>query len=511
MSDRILRLQHVEVRVPDLELCTAYYTEVVGLIEVAHEEGRVFLKCWDEHEHHSVVLRQAPTYGLDHMSFKVAEQPDLDYYTDRVEKAGIAVKRFARAELGPGWGEAIRFEAPSGHLVELVYGMEKVGNMLPLTNPPPRPANLVGIAPPRLDHIFIMAEDVDGVTAFFRDVLEFRLTEQIIANDGHQLATWLERSHTPHDIAIVTGPNGALHHFAFWLDDWNGVREAADLLAYNGVTIDVAPTRHGVTRGYTVYFFDPVGNRNEVFTGGYWVDPDFEPITWTEEEMGRAMFYYHRQVNERFFTVHSLTAENGEARSRSGLPPYGPYRRPLLPGQIYRTARAQAVPAVIEPRRGGRRPASLPAPVPGTRRAGEAAASAALLEVDGERFTREFAGDLPGQGDRPAAGAQGAGGFRHRDPDHQARDHPGLPDRLRPDPDGRLAVAPARAQPVQERAARPEGPDRLRRHQPGPADRRPDLPRHDRRAGAMGARGRRIQARAHPRAAQLPGLDLPSH
>ena len=305
MSDRILRLQHVEIRVPDLELCTAYYTEVVGLFEVAHEEGRVFLKCWDEHEHHSVVLRQAPTYGLDHMSFKVAEQPDLDYYTDRVEKAGIAVKRFAKAELGPGWGEAIRFEAPSGHLVELVYGMEKVGNMLPLTNPPPRPANLVGIAPPRLDHIFIMAEDVDGVTAFFRDVLEFRLTEQIMANDGHQLATWLERSHTPHDIAIVTGPNGALHHFAFWLDDWNAVREAADLLAFNGVTIDVAPTRHGVTRGYTVYFFDPVGNRNEVFTGGYWVDPDFEPITWTEEEMGRAMFYYHRQVNERFFTVHS--------------------------------------------------------------------------------------------------------------------------------------------------------------------------------------------------------------
>ena len=305
MSDRILRLQHVEVRVPDLELCTAYYTEVVGLIEVAHEEGRVFLKCWDEHEHHSVVLRQAPTYGLDHMSFKVAEQGDLDYYTDRVEKAGIAVKRFAARELGPGWGEAIRFEAPSGHLVELVYGMEKVGNMLPLTNPPPRPANLVGIAPPRLDHVFIMAEDVDGATAFFRDVLEFRLTEQILANDGHQLATWLERSHTPHDIAIVTGPNGALHHFAFWLDDWNGIREAADLLAYNGVTIDVAPTRHGVTRGYTVYFFDPVGNRNEVFTGGYWVDPDFEPITWTEEEMGRAMFYYAREVNERFFTVHS--------------------------------------------------------------------------------------------------------------------------------------------------------------------------------------------------------------
>ncbi len=305
MSDRILRLQHVEVRTPDLELCAAYYTEVLGLFETARDGDRIFLKCWDEQEHHSVVLRQAPSYGLDHMSFKVAELGDLDFYTDRLESAGTAVKRYAARELGPGWGEAIRFDAPSGHLVELVHGMQKVGNMLPLTNPPPRPQNMVGIAPPRLDHIFITAEDVDETTRFFREVLDFRLTEQIVANDGHQLATWLERSHSPHDIAMVTGPNRGLHHFAFWLDDWNAVREAADTLAYYGVDIDVAPTRHGVTRGYTTYFFDPVGNRNELFTGGYWVDPDFEPVTWTEEEMGRAMFYYSREVNERFFTVHS--------------------------------------------------------------------------------------------------------------------------------------------------------------------------------------------------------------
>jgi len=305
MSDRILRLQHVEVRTPDLELCAAYYTEVLGLLETAREDERIFLKCWDEQEHHSVVLRQAPSYGLDHMSFKVAEAGDLDFYAARLESAGTAVKRYAARELGPGWGEAIRFDAPSGHVVELVHGMQKVGNMLPLTNPPPRPQNLVGIAPPRLDHIFITAEDVDETTRFFREMLGFRLTEQILAHDGHQLATWLERSHSPHDIAMVTGPNRGLHHFAFWLDDWNAVREAADTLAYYGVDIDVAPTRHGATRGYTTYFFDPVGNRNELFTGGYWVDPDFEPVTWTEEEMGRAMFYYSREVNERFLTVHS--------------------------------------------------------------------------------------------------------------------------------------------------------------------------------------------------------------
>ena len=67
----ILRLSHVHVRVPDLELAAAYYGEVVGLIETAREDNRVYLKCWDEHQHHSVVLEYAPTYGLDRVGFKV--------------------------------------------------------------------------------------------------------------------------------------------------------------------------------------------------------------------------------------------------------------------------------------------------------------------------------------------------------------------------------------------------------------------------------------------------------
>ncbi len=301
----ILRLSHVEIRVPDLELATAYYAEVLGLIETARDNETVYFKCWDEHQHHSVVLRYAPSYGLDVMGWKLQDHEDLDYYQQRLEDAGYATKRIAAGELGPGSGETVRFEAPSGHTTDLVYGMAQVGNLLPLTNPPPEPAGLVGIHPPRIDHIFLMCEDVDGATAFFQDVLEFRLTEQILANDNHQLCTFLERTHTAHDLAFITGPNGAFHHVAFWVDDWNDLRRAADICSYNGVAIDAGPTRHGATRGWGLYFFDPAGNRNEVYTGGYWADPDREPVTWTESEMGRAVFYYEGQVNQRFLTVHS--------------------------------------------------------------------------------------------------------------------------------------------------------------------------------------------------------------
>jgi len=303
--ERILRLSHAEVRVPDLHLATAYYAEVVGLVVTRSESDRTFLKGWDEQQHHSLILAEAPTYGLNSLGFKVMLLDELDRLQARVEAVGISTDRFAPGELNVASGTIVRFTAPSGHVIELEHGQAQVGNGLTLINPPPAPDGLVGMHPPRIDHIFLLCEDVDGITRFFQEVLEFRLTEQILADDGHQLTTFLERTHTPHDIAFLTGPDGGFHHIAYWVDEWNDLRHAADTCAYHGVEIDAGPTRHGATRGCGLYFFDPAGNRNEVYTGGYWADPDREPVTWTEAEMGRAVFYYEGVVNQRFLTVHS--------------------------------------------------------------------------------------------------------------------------------------------------------------------------------------------------------------
>ncbi len=102
-----------------------------------------------------------------------------------------------------------------------------------------------------------MCENINAATDFFRDVLDFRMTEQILADDGYQLASFMERSHSTHDIAFLTGPDGGFHHVAFWVDDWNELRKGADICAYHGVTVDAGPTRHGATRGCGLYFFDP--------------------------------------------------------------------------------------------------------------------------------------------------------------------------------------------------------------------------------------------------------------
>src|SRR5216683_108326 len=104
----ILRLGHVDIRVPDLELATAYYTEVLGLLEVAREADRVYLKCWDEHDHHSVVLRYAPRYGLDHAMYKVEAPDDLDDLERKLSAYGCTVRRMSAGdELGMGQGSVL--------------------------------------------------------------------------------------------------------------------------------------------------------------------------------------------------------------------------------------------------------------------------------------------------------------------------------------------------------------------------------------------------------------------
>ena len=72
-----------------------------------------------------------------------------------------------------------------------------------------------------------------------------------------------------------------------------GERRGAELKTAGDLVEDVVvwsagPARHGITRGTTIYFFDPSGNRNEVFSGGYLTGPDFPTITWTAAMWDRA-------------------------------------------------------------------------------------------------------------------------------------------------------------------------------------------------------------------------------
>jgi catechol 2,3-dioxygenase len=296
----ILRLGKLELRVYDLEKSVDYYTNVIGLEVTARDENRVYLKAWDEYDHHSIILQKSDSAGMDHMGFKVKDVYELEKLEHKIEQFGCTLTRVPKGAR-TAEGEAIRFQIPTGHMMELYTDMEFVGVKTGSVNPDPWPEDVKGIAPHRLDHALLTGDDLKTATRFFTEVLGFKQSERVISVDGEDLVgSFLSTTNKAHDLAFVKGPDAKFHHAGFYVDNWYEVLKAADILSKNEIQIEVTPTRHGITRGQTVYFFDPSGNRNEAFASGYMAYADFPTITWTEDKIGTGIFYHRRELVESF-------------------------------------------------------------------------------------------------------------------------------------------------------------------------------------------------------------------
>lgn len=302
----VLRPGHVQLRVLDLDEGVHFYKNVLGLLEVGRDDsGRVYFRAWDERDHHSVVIRQADTAGLDFFAFKVLDNDTMNKLEMDLQQYGLVTYRKPAGEMLET-GERVAFNLPSGHEIEL-YADKTATN-----NPPPNPAPWSeyaekGIAPIRMDHGLLYGPNIAEVKKIFTEVLGFDLVERTLTPDAEgEIAIWLTCSNKAHDIAFVEHENpGKLHHVAFLLETWEKVLRAADIMSMNDISIDIGPTRHGITRGCTIYAWDPSGNRFETFMGGYQTYPDMEPITWTFEGFGAGggLDYAHRKLHDTFLTV----------------------------------------------------------------------------------------------------------------------------------------------------------------------------------------------------------------
>lgn len=312
----VMRIGHASIKVMDIAAAVKHYENVIGM-KVVHTDtqGNVYLKCWDEWDKYSLILTPSDRAGLNHVAYKVQDDADLDLLKERIEACGIKTEMQSAGVL-PFVGRMLKFHLPSGHEMRLFQNKELVGTDVGSTNPDPWPDGLKGAGAHWLDHCLLMCplDPEKGINtvadncAFMKDVLGFHLSEQaVVGPDGSiQIAAFLFCSSKPHDIAFVGAPTAGLHHVSFFLDSWADILKAGDVMAKNRVKIDVAPTRHGITRGETIYFFDPSGNRNETFAGlGYMAQPDRPVTTWTEEAIGRGIFYHRGEVAESFTTVYT--------------------------------------------------------------------------------------------------------------------------------------------------------------------------------------------------------------
>lgn len=285
----VAHLGHVELFTNKFEESLDFFVNIYGLTESGRDENSVYLRAWDDYEFHSLKLTKSDTTGVGHIGYRASSQAALERRVKVIEEMGCGL---GWVDGDMGHGRAYRFTDPDGHVFELYY--DTVKYEAPATEKPAL-KNIAqryhgrGVAVRRLDHLNLLATDVEAIRDFMQKALGSRVTEQIMLDTGKLAGCWFTVNNKTYDIAYTkdaTGTPGRFHHVTYALDQREDVLRAADIFLENDVFIETGPHKHAVQGTFFLYVYEPAGNRVEVCNAGarLILQPDWETVTWTETD-----------------------------------------------------------------------------------------------------------------------------------------------------------------------------------------------------------------------------------
>lgn len=290
------QLAHVEITTPKLEESVKFFKEVMGLEESGREGQSVYLRCWGEYYHHSLVLTAGPQPALGHIGWRTNGVEELETAVQQIEASGLSGEWLDHS---PGHGRAYRFRGPGGHVQELFWEIERYHAPSELQSTyPARPQRYTGrgVAPRQIDHVTVASLDVMKDTLWYRDTLGFRFMEYTVPDEAPDLVvfsqvTTNEKSHDLGFLADFSNIPGRINHVAFFVSEHEDLLRGTDMLLEAGVAIEYGPGQHGMGEQYYVYFREPGGMRIELNAGGYRnYIPDWEPVKWVPSQGSNTMY-----------------------------------------------------------------------------------------------------------------------------------------------------------------------------------------------------------------------------
>ena len=296
----------VELYTPVLEESVDFFTRLMALREVGRDDSSVYLHCWDDYQSWSVRLVQREQAGVGCTYLRAASPQAVTRLAAALDAAGVGR---GTDDSVRGLGEVMTFTDPDGHPMGVYWDVERYqaddSDRPALKNQaaayPGRGANLR-----RVDHVNYLTVDVPTTSAFLRDVLGARCTEQIVTGDGDPSAIWYSVGNKSYDLVYTedwTGTHGRLHHLAFATDTREEILRAADVCLDAGVHIETGPHKHAIQQTFFLYVWEPGGNRIELCNAGarLILAPDWETISWTKEERAKGQAWGLRTI-ESFHT-----------------------------------------------------------------------------------------------------------------------------------------------------------------------------------------------------------------
>lgn len=258
-------LGYIGIRAKAVDEWAEYGSKFLGMQLVDRSRSTLTFRMDDRRQR--VVVHADGGEGAAFLGWEVEGAAAIDSLASRLEAAGVGVQRMPAAIADERHvKEIIRFEDPSGNVLEAFHGAEAASD-------PFRPGRAISgfrTGPLGMGHVVMNVDRIDRVLPFYQDLLGFRLSDYTLRPFK---AYFLHLNPRHHSFAMIETGHNSVHHMMvelFMLDD---VGQAYDLALGENGRIATTMGRHSNDFMTSFYARTPSGFFVECGWGGRSLDP----------------------------------------------------------------------------------------------------------------------------------------------------------------------------------------------------------------------------------------------
>lgn len=302
----IQALGYIGIRSSDLDAWTEYARGLLGMQSVDATMGARAFRMDDRKQR--LVVTQDAAEPAAFIGWEVADGAALEALAARLDAAGVAVRRGARALADQRRvRDLLLFDDPAGNRLEAFYDAEIASD--PFV--PGRPISGFETGPLGMGHVVLNVPDVDAMLPFYRDLLGFRVTDYGLS--PYRLY-FFHVNGRHHSFAMVETGKSSFHHFMVELGSLDDVGQGYDLAQLEEGRIAYTLGRHTNDHMTSFYSHSPSGFFVEYGWGGREIDP----ATWQPHETfdgpsfwGHERLYMPEDQRARLRTMRLEAAARG--------------------------------------------------------------------------------------------------------------------------------------------------------------------------------------------------------
>lgn len=290
----VSQLGYVRIGATDIDAWLDIIENIIGWEILPRETGSEIIRCRVDNMHHRVALEPADKDDVLFAGWQVESEAEFDDVVAKLKTAGVQPVEASADECADRRVfRMAKFNDIEGYPNELYY--RPVHHHTAFN--PSLPISGFEAGHLGLGHVMRHCKDYPGMVAFYRDVLGFRISDQIVTPALD--ATFMRCNARHHSIALVNEAlgheGGDTNHIMVQVKDIDDVGRAYDEVLRRKLPIIMTLGRHCNDETTSFYFVGPSGFGIEIGCGCLLVDE----ATWTVKTYNETRKWGHLFPHER--------------------------------------------------------------------------------------------------------------------------------------------------------------------------------------------------------------------